>query len=152
MLHTLAALYWRGHGRASNGIECFRQALSTVPEQHRHIPLTNLAALLLKMGQVKDALSLATSAHQLNRSEPTTNFLLGLLLMLEGNHTTAARHLQHSLKASSDPESMQEIEKYKLIATCHAVEKEAAQQLQCQGVRFDNKSLKKKKYKHCKLF
>ena len=134
ILHTLAALYWRGQGRASNGIECFRQALSTVPDQHRHIPLTNLAALLLKMGQVKDALKLAAEAHRVDGIEPTTNYLTGLLYMLEGNHSIAFRHFQRSLKVEPLPEPLKVIEQYKLVAACHAIEKDAAQQLQCQGV------------------
>ena len=134
LLHTLAALYWRGHGRGSNGIECFRQALSTVPDQHRHIPLTNLAALLLKMGQVKDALKLATEAHRVDRNEPKTNYLVGLLYLLEANHSLAFYHLQRSLKVEGMPDVVKSIEHYKLVAACHAIEKDAAQQLQCQGV------------------
>nr|CAH0098536.1 unnamed protein product [Daphnia galeata] len=131
LLHTLAALYWRGHGRASNGIECFRQALSSVPEQHRHIPLTNLAALLLKMGHMNDALSLASIAHLTNNREPKTNFLLGLLHLHFSNHSVAVRHFDRAIKV--DPDSASEIEHYKLIAACHAIEKETAQHLQCQG-------------------
>jgi tetratricopeptide (TPR) repeat protein len=134
LLHTLAALYWRGHGRASNGIECFRQALSSVPDQHRHIPLTNLAALLLKMGQVNDALSLASVAHQINNREPKTNFLLGLLHLHFNNHSLAVRHFDRAIKIDHD--SASEMEHYKLMAACHAVEKETAQHLQCQGVSF----------------
>lgn len=132
LLHTLAALYWRGQGRASNGIECFRQALSATPDQHRHIPLTNFAALLLKMGQVKDALTLASAAHQINSWEPKTNFLLGLLHLHFANHSVAVRHFDRAIKAESD--SKQEIEHFKLVAACYATEKEAAQQHQCQGV------------------
>lgn len=128
----MAALYWRGHGRASNGIECFRQALSSTPEQHRHIPLTNFAALLLKMGQVKDALSLASAAHQINSWEPKTNFLVGLLHLHFGNYSVAVRHFDRAIKTELD--STQEIEHYKLVAACYATEKEAAQHLQCQGV------------------
>ncbi|KAI9552770.1 hypothetical protein GHT06_020650 [Daphnia sinensis] len=131
LLHTLAALYWRGHGRASNGIECFRQALNSVPEQQRHIPLTNLAGLLLKMGQVNDALSLASAAYQTNNREPKTNYLLGLLHLHFNNHSVAVKHFDRALKI--DPDSAPEIEHYRLMAACHAVQKETAQHLQCQG-------------------
>lgn len=135
LLHTLAALYWRGHGRASNGIECFRQALSAVPEQHSHIPLTNLAGLLLKMGQVKDALLLASAAHQTDDREPKTNYLLGLLHLHLGNHSLAVRHFDVALKYETAADSVhQEMEHFKLMAACRASEKETAQQLQCQGV------------------
>lgn len=106
--------------------------MSSVPEQHRHIPLTNLAALLLKMGHMNDALSLASIAHLTNNREPKTNFLLGLLHLHFSNHSVAVRHFDRAIKV--DPDSASEIEHYKLIAACHAIEKETAQHLQCQGV------------------
>lgn len=130
LLHTLAALYWRGHGRTSNGIECFRQALSCVPQQQLHIPLTNFAALLLKMGHSEDALTLATAAHQVERNDPNIHFLMGLLRLMDGNYSLSVDHFQRSLAANV---GAKEVENYRLMAACRLTAKEAAQQLQCQG-------------------
>jgi len=57
LLNTLAGLYWRGQGKTANGIDCFRAALSGVPDRHAHLPLTNLAALLMHNGHDADALT-----------------------------------------------------------------------------------------------
>lgn len=84
------------------------------------------------MGQVNDALSLATTAYQTNNREQKTNYLLGLLHLHFNNHSIAVMHFDRALKV--DPHPASEIEHYRLMAACHAVEKEAAQHLQCQGV------------------
>jgi hypothetical protein len=87
------------------------------------------------MGQVKDALKLASEAHRVDGIEPKTNYLTGLLYMLEGNHSLAFRHFQRSLKVEPLPDTFKAIEQYNLVAACHAIEKDASQQLQCQGVK-----------------
>lgn len=87
------------------------------------------------MDSVKDALTLASMAHETDRVEPKTNYLLGLLQLLDGNYSTAVGHFQLSLRGISDPSVVKELEHFKLVAACHAAEKQTAQQLQCHGVR-----------------
>ena len=134
LLHTLAGLYWRGHGRTSNSIECFRQALSSVPAQQLHIPLTNLAALLLKMGHTEDALALAKTAHQMDHSDANIHFLMGLLHLASSNYSASVAHFQRSSAANV---ADSDVETYRLIASCRLKEMETAQQLQCRGVNFN---------------
>lgn len=137
LLNTLAGLYWRGHGRSSNSIECFRQALSTVPHHHAFVPLTNLAALLLKLGHTKDALSLATLAHDVSSDQADTNFLLGLLHLLNGNYSLSVAHLQRTLLKQPD---FPKADQHRLIAACLSAAGQDSgdkdrkdDQLQCQG-------------------
>jgi tetratricopeptide (TPR) repeat protein len=131
LLNTLAALYWRGQGKTSNGIECFRQAISNVPDQYAHIPLTNLAALLLKMDQTQDALRLAALSYSFRRDEPNINFLLGILHLISGNYSHSVVHLQRTLKIQPDYPGA---EHHRLLAACLYAEKEMGQKLQCNGV------------------
>lgn len=84
------------------------------------------------MGQVKDALILASSSHQINGWESKTNYLLGLLHLHLSNYSVAVRHFDRAIRA--EPDLATEIENYKLTAACLDSEKEASQHLQCQGV------------------
>lgn len=84
------------------------------------------------MGQVKDALALASAAHHVNDKEPKTNILLGLLHLHFGNYSVAVHHFDSAFKA--EPDSMETMENFKLVAACHAIEKKNTQHLQCQGV------------------
>ena len=82
------------------------------------------------MGQVKDAIVLASASLQVDRTEPKTNFLLGLAYLLDGNYSSAAKHFQLSI-GNAEASWVKEVEHYRLIAACQAAEREAAQQLQC---------------------
>ena len=141
LLDTLAGLYWRAHGKVSNGIDCFRRALSTAPDRYAHIPLTNMAALLLKMDSIADALALAESAHRTHRSQADTNFLLGLLYLLTGNYSAAAIHLQRTVNSRPD---YADAGHYRLVASCLAAGEGLGQKGQCQEVQtatFDSDSI-----------
>ena len=110
----------------------FPSSLEFGPGTTPPYPTYKFSRSAVKMGHMNDALSLASIAHLTNNHEPKTNFMLGLLHLHFSNHSVAVRHFDRAIKV--DPDSASEIEHYKLIAACHAIEKETAQHLQCQGV------------------
>ncbi|XP_056383704.1 LOW QUALITY PROTEIN: tetratricopeptide repeat protein 17 [Hyla sarda] len=72
-----AALYWRAIGNCTQAIACLRRALNQAPAQNQHIPLVNLANLLMHHGLYLDASKLLLQARTLDRSEPLTLLSLG---------------------------------------------------------------------------
>ncbi|XP_069821242.1 tetratricopeptide repeat protein 17 [Dendropsophus ebraccatus] len=72
-----AALYWRAIGNCTQAIACLRRALNQAPPKHQHIPLVNLANLLMHHGLHLDATKLLLQARSLDHSEPLTLLSLG---------------------------------------------------------------------------
>ncbi|KAM5138253.1 tetratricopeptide repeat protein 17 [Mantella aurantiaca] len=72
-----AALYWRSVGNCSQAMACLRRALDLAPSQQQHIPLVNLANLLMHHGLHLDASKILLQAIAIDRSEPLTLLSLG---------------------------------------------------------------------------
>ncbi|KAG8548423.1 hypothetical protein GDO81_025402, partial [Engystomops pustulosus] len=72
-----AALYWRAIGNCTQAIACLRRALNVAPASHQHIPLVNLANVLLHHGLYMEASKLLIQARTLDPSEPVTLLSLG---------------------------------------------------------------------------
>jgi len=85
------------------------------------------------MGHTEDALALATTAHQMNSSDPNIHFLMGLLHLIGANYSVSVGHFQRSLTANV---AASDVETYRLIASCRLKETGNIQQLQCQGVNY----------------
>ena len=101
-VYVLAGTYWRIFGNPSNGLTCYKWALSTVPSQYQDVVLTNLAGLLYKAGYLEDALSMMQEAYIENEKEPEINFFLGNLLSASGNFSGALFHYKQAVKMKPD--------------------------------------------------
>lgn len=73
MMQNEAGLYWRAKGNGTQALVCLRQALQSVPPQHRDMPLVNTANLLLHYGLHDEAHELLQQALQINGSEVLTD-------------------------------------------------------------------------------
>lgn len=96
-VHNEAALFWRAKGNGSRALQCLRQALSSTPPSHRHLPLTNAANLLLHHGLATHAQTLLEYALALNASEPHTLLSLVSVHLAQGNVTGALALFRHIL-------------------------------------------------------
>ncbi|KAL3993322.1 KRAB domain-containing zinc finger protein [Sarotherodon galilaeus] len=96
-VHNEAALFWRAKGNGSRALQCLRQALSSTPPSHRHLPLANAANLLLHHGLSTHAQTLLEYALALNASEPHTLLSLVSVHLAQGNVTGALALFRHIL-------------------------------------------------------
>ncbi|XP_068117922.1 tetratricopeptide repeat protein 17 [Hyperolius riggenbachi] len=86
-----AALYWRAAGNCSQALACLRRALSAAPAQQQHVPLVNLANLLMHHGLYMDASQLLLQAMLIERTEP-------LMLLSLGNAYLSVRNVTGALQ------------------------------------------------------
>ncbi|XP_061594998.1 tetratricopeptide repeat protein 17 isoform X1 [Cololabis saira] len=100
-VHNEAALFWRAKGNGSRALQCLRQALSSAPPSHHHLPLTNAANLLLHHGLTTHAQTLLEHALALNASEPHTLFSLVSLRLAQANVTGALALFRHILETTT---------------------------------------------------
>ncbi|XP_047436087.1 tetratricopeptide repeat protein 17 [Mugil cephalus] len=96
-VYNEAALFWRAKGNGSHALQCLRQALSSTPPSHRHLPLTNAANLLLHYSLTAHAQTLLEHALALNASEPHTLLSLVSVHLAQGNVTGALASFRHIL-------------------------------------------------------
>ena len=80
LLDLLAANYWRIIGNSGASLTCYRLALHSTPVQYQDLVLTNLGALLYRLGHVDSALKLLQEAVAVCDTEPETQFFLANLL------------------------------------------------------------------------
>jgi len=98
LLNTLAANYWRIIGNAGASISCYSLALYDAPIQYKDLVLTNLGALLYRLGHVDSALRLLQEAVAICDTEPETHFFLANLFAAKGNMTGAIDHYRATLR------------------------------------------------------
>ena len=80
IVYLLAGTYWRIWGHPKNGIDCYRNSLSRVPDEYKDVVLTNLASLIYKSGGIDDALLIMKDVVSLhNDMDPDVNFFIGSL-------------------------------------------------------------------------
>jgi len=116
LLNTMAANYWRIIGNAGAGITCYSLALNEAPIQYKDLVLTNLGALLYRLGHVDSALRLLQEAVAISDSEPETHFFLANLFAAKGNMTGAIEHYRATLRL--EPEYPGGIEQLR-IPSCY---------------------------------
>ncbi|XP_053545268.1 tetratricopeptide repeat protein 17 [Bombina bombina] len=92
-----AALYWRAIGNSTEAIACLRRALNRSPAQHKHIPLVNLANLLIYHGLHLDASNLLLQALAVDQTEPVTFLSLGNAYLALKNLTGALQVFRSAL-------------------------------------------------------
>ncbi|XP_072278323.1 tetratricopeptide repeat protein 17 [Pyxicephalus adspersus] len=92
-----AALYWRSVGNCTQAMACLRKALNLAPYQQQHIPLVNLANLLMHNGLHMDASKLLLQAMAIDRSEPLTLLSLGNAYLSLKNLTGALQVFRTAL-------------------------------------------------------
>ncbi|XP_047111144.1 tetratricopeptide repeat protein 17 isoform X1 [Schistocerca piceifrons] len=97
LLHVLAALYWRIKGNGRHALDCLTIALAASPHRVRDVSLVSQAAVLHQMGRAAEALHAASEALTVNSSEPTSNFMMAVILESKKNFTGAIYHLQQVL-------------------------------------------------------
>ena len=102
-------------GNAGASISCYSLALNEAPIQYKDLVLTNLGALLYRLGHVDSALKLLQEAVAICDTEPETHFFLANLfsakvkintsnnwelmnVWLQGNMTGAIHHYRAALK------------------------------------------------------
>lgn len=102
VLSILASLYWRIVGKPRLALDCLQLALDDVPKEFRDVPFVSIASLHHKVGLIDDAIRITNEALEINTVEPMTNFLLGILLNIKGNHTGAIHYLKQALRVDSN--------------------------------------------------
>lgn len=80
LLNLLAANYWRIIGNSGASVTCYSLALQSTPVQYKDLVLTNLGALLYRLGHVDSALKLLHESVAVCDTEPETHFFLANLL------------------------------------------------------------------------
>lgn len=80
LLNILAANYWRIVGNPAASLTCYSLALDATPIQYKDLVLTNLGALLYRLGHVDSALKILQESVAVCDSEPETHFFLANLL------------------------------------------------------------------------
>lgn len=98
LLNTAAANYWRIIGNAGASSDCFILALAEAPVAYRDLVLTNLGALLYKLGQIEPALKLVQESLAVSSTEPETHFLLANLYAAKGNMSGSISHYRLALQ------------------------------------------------------
>ena len=102
LLNTVAGTYWRIVGNTGASVACYGLALSEAPVQYSDLVLTNLAALMYKLGHVDAALKLVEEAVAVCDTEPETQFFLATLLAAKGNMTGSIHHYRTTLRLDPD--------------------------------------------------
>ncbi|XP_031756284.1 tetratricopeptide repeat protein 17 isoform X2 [Xenopus tropicalis] len=92
-----AALYWRAVGNSTQALACLRRALNLSPPQQQHIPLVNLANLLMHYNLHSDASKLLLQALAIESSEPLTLLSLGNAYLSLKNLTGALQVFRAAL-------------------------------------------------------
>ena len=119
-------------GNAGAGITCYSLALNEAPIQYKDLVLTNLGALLYRLGHVDSALRLLQEAVAISDSEPETHFFLAnlfaakvnlkkietreIISCFQGNMTGAIEHYRATLRL--EPEYPGGIEQLR-IPSCY---------------------------------
>jgi len=96
LLNQAAANYWRVVGNPAASTDCFLLALEA-PVAYRDLVLTNMAALVYRLGHVDLALKMVLESIAICNTEPETHFLLGNILAAKGNMTGAIAHYRSAL-------------------------------------------------------
>ena len=120
LLDLLAANYWRIIGNSGASLTCYRLALHSTPVQYQDLVLTNLGALLYRLGHVDSALKLLQESEAVCDTEPETQIFLANLLsakvrleccdmikysymmISQGNMTGAIHHYRAALRLEPD--------------------------------------------------
>ncbi|OCT82030.1 hypothetical protein XELAEV_18024538mg [Xenopus laevis] len=92
-----AALYWRAVGNSTQALACLRRALNLSPPQQQHIPLVNLANVLMHYRFHLDASKLLLQALAIDQSEPLTLLSLGNTYLSLKNLTGALQVFRAAL-------------------------------------------------------
>jgi len=98
LLNHAAGNYWRVVGNPIASSDCFLMALAEAPVVFRDLVLTNLAALLYRLGHIDTALKIAQESITVCNTEPETHFLLGNILAAKGNMSGAVAHYRSALQ------------------------------------------------------
>merc|ERR1719237_1642664 len=98
LLNHAAGNYWRVVGNPIASSDCFLLALAEAPVVYRDIVLTNMAALLYRLGHIDTALKMAQESIAVCNTEPETHFLLGNILAAKGNMSGAVAHYRSALQ------------------------------------------------------
>ncbi|KAM8939986.1 LOW QUALITY PROTEIN: tetratricopeptide repeat protein 17 [Pelodytes ibericus] len=93
-----AALYWRAVGNCTQAIACLRRTLNLSPPENQHIPLVNLANLLMHRGLHMEASKLLLQAMAIDQSEPLTLLSLGNAYLALKNLTGALQVFRTALE------------------------------------------------------
>ncbi|XP_070560353.1 tetratricopeptide repeat protein 17-like [Ptychodera flava] len=102
--YTVAGLYWRVIGNNYHGVECLRRAVHFAPERYLDVPLVNLANIMQRVGNHKDAGILLKRALAVNDTEAVTHFTYGNVLASKGNYSGAAHEYIRALDLDPDLE------------------------------------------------
>ena len=92
-MFNLAGLYWRIIGNNYHGIECFRRAVYTAPDEVQDVPEVNLANILYRWGKYDDARVLIRESMKLNKYE-VMNFSVLMVIFFSSNDSLTLSHLQ----------------------------------------------------------
>uniref|UniRef100_A0A8C5PGN6 Tetratricopeptide repeat domain 17 n=1 Tax=Leptobrachium leishanense TaxID=445787 RepID=A0A8C5PGN6_9ANUR len=92
-----AALYWRTVGNFTQAVACLHRALNLSPPQSRHVPLVNLANVLIHRGLHMEASNLLLQAMTMDPSEPLTLLSLGNAYLSLRNLTGALQVFRAAL-------------------------------------------------------
>ncbi|XP_077994523.1 tetratricopeptide repeat protein 17-like [Glandiceps talaboti] len=102
ILYNLAGLYWRVIGNNYHGIECLRRAVHFTPDDYLDIIYVNMANIMQRVGNHKDASLLLKKALRVNNKEAVTHFTFGNALASLGNYSGAAHEYMVALDINPD--------------------------------------------------
>ncbi|XP_063294194.1 tetratricopeptide repeat protein 17 isoform X1 [Pelobates fuscus] len=92
-----AALYWRAVGNFTQAVACLRRAMNLSPPQNQHVPLVNVANILIHRGLHMEASKLLLQALAVDQSEPLTLLSLGNTYLSLRNMTGALKVFRAAL-------------------------------------------------------
>ncbi|TKR60827.1 hypothetical protein L596_028014 [Steinernema carpocapsae] len=99
MTSNWAALYWRVNGAPDQAVACLLQALSQEDSRYDDVALVQLAQLVISTApnHSSDALALLEQALKVERWEPVTHHLIGVIELLRGRPSSAYRRFIDAL-------------------------------------------------------
>ena len=83
IVYLLSGTYWRIWGHPQNAVHCYRHSLARVPQEYKHVVLTNLAGLLFSTETIDDALTVMQDSIELEPKDPDSNFFIANLYVIK---------------------------------------------------------------------
>ena len=83
IVYLLSGTYWRIWGHPQNAVHCYRHSLARVPQEYKHVVLTNLAGLLFSTETIDDALTVMQDSIELDPKDPDSNFFIANLYVIK---------------------------------------------------------------------
>ena len=65
----LASLHWQIVGKPRNALDCLQQALDTVPDKFKDVPLVSIGSISHQFNLIDNALVAVKSAYEINPVE-----------------------------------------------------------------------------------